>query len=219
MAFDYIVSLDLGGRRCAVFGDGPLAAERVAGLRRSGADVTVVTPDPAADVVPDGVAHVARLGEPGDLDGVFLAIVTREDDVDVPTMWDAAQERGVLFAALDDIPHCDFGAVSQINRGDLTVTLSTAGRAPALAKRLRTQLEELITPAHGRLVDLLHDARAELLPRTVPFDEWAARWADALSDLDQLVAWTDAGEDEKVVAHVQERVRPAPAAAGGEGAS
>ena len=219
MAFDYIVSLDLGGRRCVVLGDGPLAAERVEGLLRSGADVTVVTPEPGEGVVVDGVTHVARLGEPADLDGAFLAIATREDGVDVPALWAAAEERGVLFAALDDIPHCHFGAVSQINRGDLTVTLSTAGRAPALSKRLRQQLEELVTPAHGRLVDLLHAAREELLPRTVPFAEWSARWGAALADLDQLVAWTAAGEDDRVVRHVQERVRGEVVGAGAEVAS
>lgn len=208
MAFDYVVSLDLTGRRCVVFGGGPLAADRVDGLLASGAVVTVVTPAPGPGVVGPAVTHVARSARATDLAGAFLAIATREDDADVPALWAAAEERGVLFAALDDVAHCHFGAVSTIRRGALTVTISTAGRAPALAKRLRRWLEPRLGPEVGRLVDVVHDARAQVLPRRVGFDEWAARWEDALADLDHLAALVRDGHEDRAVEHIHRHVAP-----------
>lgn len=218
MAFDYVVTLQLEGRRCVVLGGGPLAAERVEGLLRSRAQVTVVAADPVAGVVVDGVDHVPRVGRPEDLDGAFLAIATREDDVDVTALWDASRAGGVLFAALDDVPHCDFGAVSTIRRGALTMTISSAGRAPALAKRLRRQLEQQYGDAHGRLVEVLHEARTGLLPRTVPFDVWAGRWEAALEDVDRLVGLVATGDEDAVVEHVRDHVDPARLAAADDGA-
>ena len=206
MAFDYVVSLDLTGRPCLVAGNGPLAAERVAGLLASGAVVTVVTPDAARGVVVDGVTHIARLVGPEDLDGMALAIVTREDAADVPRLYAAAERRGVLFTALDDVDHCHFGAVSTIRRGPVTVTISTAGRAPALSKRLRLHLEAQLGPEVGELAATQQEARSQVLPRTVPFDDWAARWAEALADLDHLLALQRAGRTDLVIDHIHTHI-------------
>ncbi len=206
MAFDYPVTLDLEGRSCVLAGGGPLAEERLTGLLRSRADVVVVTPDPSpgltAMCAAFDVALVERLLEPDDLDGATLAIVTREDDADVPTLYAAARERGVLFAALDDVAHCDFGAMSQIRRGSLTVTISSGGRAPALAKRLRKHLEQTLTHELAELVEVIDEAKREHGPRDVPFDEWARRWEVALEDLEGLLALLRQGSRSEVRDHV-----------------
>lgn len=219
MAFDYPVNLDLAGRRCVVFGGGPLATERVTGLLASEAAVLVVSTSPSPELrVRAAAGEVAlheRTAEADDLAGAFLAIHTREDgppgDVarEVEALWDVARERGVLFAALDDVPHCMFGAAATIRRGDLRLTVSTAGKAPALAKRLRRDLEAEYDEAYGELVEALHVAREQALPRDVPFAEWAARWEAALEDLDGLVELVRAGESDEIVRRVLAAVRPA----------
>lgn len=202
MAFDYPVTLDLEGRHCLLAGGGPLAVERLTGLLRSRADVTVVTPEPSAALAAQcgafGTPLVERLLQPDDLDGATLAIVTREDAADVPVLYAAAREQGVLFAALDDVAHCDFGAMSQIRRGSLTVTISSGGRAPALSKRLRRHLEQTLTPELAELVEVIDEARAAHGRRTVPFDRWAAQWEDALADLDGLLARLREGDRDGV---------------------
>lgn len=187
MAFDYPVNLNLAGRRCIVFGGGPLAAERVEGLLASGAQVEVVTAEPSEELVATGAPVLRRTGGAADLEDAFLAVATREDDAPVAELWDAAEERGVLFAALDDVAHCHFGAASIVRRGDLRITISTAGKAPALSKRLRERLETDIDEAHGELVEVMHRARERLLPREVPFSTWADAWGGALEDLDGLL--------------------------------
>lgn len=212
MAFDYPVTLDLEGRLCLLAGNGPLAVERLTGLLRSRAEVVVVTPDPspalAAQCDAFGVALLERLLEPDDLEGATLAIVTREDDADVPTLYAAAKQRGVLFAALDDVEHCDFGAMSQIRRGSLTVTISSGGRAPALSKRLRKHLEQTLTPELAELVEVIDEAKAAHGPRTVPFYQWAGQWEDALADLEGLLAQLRAGERDAVREHILAAISP-----------
>lgn len=206
MAFDYPVTLDLEGRPCLLGGGGPLAIERLTGLLRSRADVIVVTPDPSPGLSAQcgafGVPLLERLLQPDDLDGAMLAIVTREDGADVPALYIAAREHGVLFAALDDVEHCDFGAMSQIRRGSLTVTISSGGRAPALSKRLRKHLERTLTHELAELVEVIDEAKAAHGPRTVPFDQWAGQWEDALTDLQGLLAQLRDGEREEVRNHI-----------------
>lgn len=207
MAFDYPVNLDLAGRRCVLAGSGPLAEERLGGLRRSRARVLLVTPTPSdalreAAASDDGVELAERELVAEDLDGAFLAIVTREDDHDVPALFAAAEQRGVLFAALDDVAHCHFGAMSQVSRGDLRVTISSAGRAPALAKRLRIALDEQLPAALGELVEVIDEAKREHGPRDVDFATWAARWEEAMADLDGLLASLDAGDRDAVRARI-----------------
>lgn len=211
MAFDYPVNLDLAGRRCVVFGDGPLAVDRVTGLLASAADVTVVTADPSDELAALGAPITRRCGQTADLDSVFLAIATREDDAPVRELWDVAEARGVLFAALDDVEHCHFGAASIVRRGDLRITISTAGKAPALSKRLRQELEDRIDGAHGELVEVLHRARRRLLPREAPFAAWASAWGRALVDVETLLARLRAGEatavEDDLVAAIRKDLR------------
>lgn len=209
MAFDYPVNLDLAGRRCVVFGSGPLAVDRVQGLLASAAEVEVVTPEPSDELVALGPPVTRSIGVPDDLDGAFLAIATREDGAPIGELWEAAIERGVLFAALDDVAHCHFGAASIVRRGDLRVTISTAGKAPALSKRLRQRLDEEIDEAHGELVEVLHRARERLLPREVPFATWAGAWGVALEDLDSLLELVRAGRGDQAVERVVASVRGA----------
>jgi precorrin-2 dehydrogenase/sirohydrochlorin ferrochelatase len=217
VGFDYPVNLDLADRRCVVVGGGPLATERVTGLIASDAAVVVVTPSPSDELrAAAGAGEVVlheRAAQSTDLAGAFLAIHTREDsdadalEAEVAELWEVAKREGVLFAALDDVPHCMFGAASIVRRGDLRITVSTAGEAPALSKRIRKDLEVEYDDAYGGLVEALHLAREQALPREVPFAEWAGRWEQALADLDGLLELVRAGETDEVVRRVVATVR------------
>lgn len=198
--FAYTVSLDVTGRRCVVVGSGALAVARTEALLIAGADVEVVAQSPCdALLALATAATIHRRGvEPTDLDGTFIVIVTGEDPTDVARLWAEAQPRGVLVSVLDDVAHCHFAAPAVVRRGDLTLTVATAGKAPALAKRLRRQLERDIGPEYGELVDHLHAAREAALPRDVAFDVWARRWEAALGDVDALAARVRAGGGDDV---------------------
>jgi uroporphyrin-III C-methyltransferase/precorrin-2 dehydrogenase/sirohydrochlorin ferrochelatase len=165
VAFGYPVSLELTGRRCLVVGEGTLADEKVEGLTEAGADVTVVpAPEYRADL----------------LDEAFLCVVTDASrELHARVAADAGARR-VLLNCMDDIPYCDFAAPSIVRRGDLRVSISTGGKAPALAKRLRLKMTEELDEAYGPLVDLLGEVRAETIGTRGDFETWRRRWQHAL---------------------------------------
>lgn len=211
MAFDYVVSLDLDGRAAVVIGGATEARDRVAELLHVGADTTVVSARPHEDIAAWAAAgrlalHV-RAYQPGDLAGAFLAIATREEPMDTTAIWEEATRRGVLTTVLDENEHCHYAQPALVRRGDLRVAVATAGKAPALAKRLRRWLEERLGEEHGELVEVLHEARELALPREVPFEEWAGRWERALEDVEGLAALVRAGRRDEVLARVHEAVR------------
>ncbi len=187
MTFSFPVSLNVTGRRCVVIGGGPLAAGRSAALAEAGADVLEVPAD----------AYRSHL-----LDGALLAVVSGEDATDPATVFADGEARGVLVNTMDDIAHCHFAFPAIVQRGDLRVAISTAGKAPALARQLRIRLEEELPLALATLVEVLSEAREAALPRAVSFADWADRWGKALADLDALLAQCEDGR----AGEVRERI-------------
>lgn len=200
MAFDYPVSLNVRGRRCVVVGGNQLAEDRTRGLLDAGADVTVIAVRLTAQlrelVAAGRLEHLARQYQPGDLDGAFLAVGAAFDHGVNAALWAEAENRGVLLNAVDDNPHCHFALPSVLRRGSLAITVSTGGRSPALARRIRRDLDGQIGPEYGELVDAVAEVRSELQARRragaddVPadFEAWASGWRKALSgDLPALV--------------------------------
>jgi precorrin-2 dehydrogenase / sirohydrochlorin ferrochelatase len=210
MAFDYVISLDLAGRPAVVVGGGEEAVGRVEELLHVGAEVTLVSARPHARL--RELADAGRLTfherpyQHGDLAGAFLVIATREEPMDTDALWAEAQAVGALTTVLDENEHCHFAQPALVKRGDLRIAIATAGRAPALAKRLRRRLEQELGDEYAELIDVLAEARAAAVPRTVPFDEWARRWERAMDDLDGLVALVREGRHAEARARVEAEI-------------
>lgn len=162
----YPVFLDLRKRSCVVIGGCGMAEEKVKGLLAAGADVTVI----ASDLTP-GLGEKARDGEinwidrgyrRGDLRLAFLAIVVGQPARVVDAAWEEGRERKVLVNTLDDVPHCTFIAPAVVQRGDLSIAISTGGKAPVLAVRLRQLLEKLVGEEHARFLALAGTVRTAL---------------------------------------------------------
>jgi uroporphyrin-III C-methyltransferase/precorrin-2 dehydrogenase/sirohydrochlorin ferrochelatase len=185
MPFRYPVSLELTDRPCVVIGGGELAEHKTYSLMDAGARVTVIAPDATSsleELAEQGaIALVKRQYRRGDLADAFLAIAATDDGATNGEIFAEAEERRVLLNAVDDIEHCHFAVPSIVRRGDFLVALSTGGKAPALAKRLRAELSDRFGDEFEELVDLLGEVRAETLPdRRVDFATWAHRWQLAL---------------------------------------
>ena len=189
MGFSYPVTLDVEGRLCIVLGGGEVAEHKAHGLLEAGARVRVVAPDLTAGLEElargGAIEAVRRTYANGDLEGAFVAVAATDDPETNASAYEEAEDRGVLMNAVDDVAHCHFAAPSVVRRGDLVLAISTAGKAPALAKRLREELSERFGPEWGTLVDVLAEARREALSagaRADGFDLWARRWRSALGE-------------------------------------
>src|SRR5437773_5634744 len=85
-----------------------------------------------------------------------------------------ARERGIWVNCADDPEHCDFALPSVLRRGALTVSVSTGGASPALARLVREELERLLSPEYAELVAVVAEVRRSLRARDVApaWDEW-----------------------------------------------
>ena len=186
----YPIFVEMEGRRCLVIGGGTVGLRKVEGLLAAEADITVVSPPPARELeamAGDGrVRWLQREYRPGDLDGYALCL-TATDDTDVnAAVAREGRDRGVWVNAADDPDNCDFILPSVLRRGDLQVAFSTGGRSPALARKVREELEPVIGPEYEALVDLVGEVRESLRAEGRTFDTQA--WSDALTpDLRDLL--------------------------------
>lgn len=203
----YPVFLDLRDRPCVVVGGDAAARAKVGGLLEAGARVTVVAPElepGLARLAASGaVAHRARGYRPGDLAGAFLALSVVRDPAVARPFFAEAEARGVPANVMDDVPHCSFIAPSVVRRGDLAVAISTSGRAPALAVRLRQRLERELGPEHGRFLELAAGLRAPLAEACPDFEERRRRWYRLVdSDVMELLARGDEEAARRRVAEI-----------------
>ena len=165
----YPVSLALAGRRAVVIGGGRVAEDKVGGLIAADARVTLIAPalTPKLEALAAaGTITVARRAYlPGDLTGAFLAVAATDDRTANRLVWAEAESRGVLLNAVDDVAHCHFIAPAILRRGDLTVAVSTGGRSPTVAVRLRDRIGRLIGPEYEPWLTLLGGLRDEIARR------------------------------------------------------
>jgi siroheme synthase-like protein len=180
MTVFYPVYLNLEERRCVVIGGGQVAEQKVLGLLSAGAQVTVISPEVGgrlAELGAQGVIQlIKRFYRRGDLAGAFLAVAGTDDRSVNHVVWEEAEERGILLNAVDDLPHCNFIAPAIYRQGDLTVAVSTAGKSPALAARVRDRLSALIGPDYATFLELLGEVRPKVAARVPDSASRAALW-------------------------------------------
>jgi siroheme synthase-like protein len=164
------IFLRLERRPCLVVGAGTVALAKIESLRAAGAAITVVAPEaiPAVRELAhhDSVTWRQRVFDPADLSGVFLVIAaTNASDVN-HTVYEEALRRNILCNAVDDPPNCDFYFGSVVSRGDLQIGISTAGESPALAQRLRREIDAQLPGDLGPWLAELGELRREVRTAT-----------------------------------------------------
>ena len=188
----YPAYLDLTGRRCVVIGAGAVAERKVRQLLASEADVTLVSPDATGELeqmAAEGAVRWIRRGyAPGDLAGMMLAIAATDDETVNRQVHAEAEREKTLLNVVDVTPLCGFIAPSIVERGPVTVAVSTAGTTPALARKLRELMEDAEHCECLRWTDavgVLGAVRSELRSRgaSVPADAWQLAMDEDLLEL------------------------------------
>lgn len=208
MAFAYPVSLEVSGRYAVVIGEDAVRHGKADALLEAGARVTVISDGPVSSLarLEAAGASVLRRGyRPGDLARTFMCVASSDDEAERSEIFREGEDRGVLVNVMDDNPHCHFAAPAIVRRGDLVIAISTGGRSPALARRLREDLEERFGPRWKEVVDVIGDVRNRTLAKLPDLAERSRRWNRAL-DLDELESLVLEGRAEEAAATLEERL-------------
>jgi precorrin-2 dehydrogenase/sirohydrochlorin ferrochelatase len=184
-----ILLVDLANMLCAVIGGGKVAARKVDALRRAGARPVVISPAlcrPLRTLLEAGeIDAILREYRAGDLAGVRLVIAATDDPQTNEAVWQEARAAGCLVNVVDDPARCNFYVPATVRRGALTLSVSTAGRSPSLARRIRQALEAEFDPAYEAYVDLLGELRPAV-EEQIPSPAGRKELWSALLDSDML---------------------------------
>jgi len=156
----------LEGRRVLVVGAGSVGEAKIESLLATGASVYLVAPKATTRVREwvreERIEWEARQYRPSDFAGVFLVIAATDSPALHDEIYAEARSRGVLCNAVDEPERCDFYFPAVVRRGELQIAISTGGLSPALAQRLRKELEEQFGPEWEEWVAQLGRTREEL---------------------------------------------------------
>jgi precorrin-2 dehydrogenase/sirohydrochlorin ferrochelatase len=163
--FPMMVKLE--GRKCVVVGAGAVAEEKIAGLLPHLPQVTVVSPQATKKIQKQSRAGILiwkqRRFRSNDVSGSFLVIAATDSAVVNAAVFRACTARGVLCNSVDDPPNCDFFYPAVVRRGALQIAISTNGRSPALASRLRRELEQQFGPEWADWLGQIGNMRGQIL--------------------------------------------------------
>jgi precorrin-2 dehydrogenase/sirohydrochlorin ferrochelatase len=185
----YPAFLDLRDRPCLVVGGGQIAERKAIALFDAGADLTVVSPELTShlrELADKGkIAYRKKNFNDHDLTGMFLAIAATDDDAVNVAVAHACRKNGVLVNVATAPDEGTFIVPSVVERGDLLIAISTCGDSPALARRVREELEKTYGPEYGVFLEKMSLLRKRLL-QEVPNEEVRRKVFQALVDADIL---------------------------------
>ncbi|MGE5418368.1 MAG: bifunctional precorrin-2 dehydrogenase/sirohydrochlorin ferrochelatase [Acidobacteriota bacterium] len=185
----FSVFLNLESRNTLVIGGGTVASRKVNNLLECGAVVRIVSPYPCEEIK---ALHKAgkitleeRNFEDSDIEGCWLVFAATNDEHVNRHIYELCQKSRILVNVVDDPDNCNFIVPSNLRRGSLTVSVSTEGKSPLLARKLRLMLEDVIGPEYEDYVDLLGEARQEVKDRFAE-EQVRRKIFEAILDLDVL---------------------------------
>jgi precorrin-2 dehydrogenase/sirohydrochlorin ferrochelatase len=161
----YPLFLSLRGRDCVVVGGNEMAEAKVRDLLEADAKVRVIAPVATGQIIgwsQAGRLHwEARAYEPGDVRDAFLVLSVADAKTNAQ-VFKEAETRRTFCNAVDDVDHCSCYASAIVRRGPLQIAISTAGKSPALAQRLRKELEEQFGEEYAQWLRRLGELRNRL---------------------------------------------------------
>lgn len=151
MARSFPIALNLAGKKCLVIGSTPEAAARARALAESDADVQIVSQSPCDDlqrlIAERRLQHHPREYQKSDLADCWLAVLTTRDPELASRIACHTREAGVFFCAVDQPDHSSFSHMAIARAGVVSLAIATNGKAPALARQLRQELERVMHEA------------------------------------------------------------------------
>ncbi len=162
----YPIYLDISGKKCVVVGGGDVAYRKAVSLKEAGAQVVVISPELSREFLKEeGLTILRQKYEKRCLEGATLVIAATNEQEINQRVWEEARRHGLLVNVVDQPELCNFIVPSVVNRGELQISISTGGASPALARRMREELEDRFGPEYGDFIGLLSKMRPEVRSR------------------------------------------------------
>jgi precorrin-2 dehydrogenase/sirohydrochlorin ferrochelatase len=163
----YPVCLELRDRKCLVIGGGKVAEQKVYTLIACQAAVTVVSPEVTAGlqnlIDENKIIYLRKKYEETDLEGAFVVIAaTNQTEINARIYRDASR-RNLLVNVVDSPKYCSFITPALVRRGDLLLSVSTSGKSPALAKKIRKKLESEFGEEYQQFLEIMGELREKIL--------------------------------------------------------
>ncbi len=194
----YPIFLGLSGKRCVVVGGGEVALRKVRALLEHEAEVKVISPKLCPELAQMAekkiIQVLPRVYDHGDLEGACMVIAATDDGKINRKVAEEAREGEILVNVVDDPEQSAFIVPSYLRRGALTIAVSTAGKSPALARKIRTRLENDFGTEYASLAIIASEVRSELKQQGIKVN--GDTWQEAL-DLEVLVRMLRSGQGDK----------------------
>jgi len=203
----YPVYIEMRKQSCIVIGGGKIAEGKVEGLLAVEAKVTVISPDLTPHLhelaKQNLITYISRTYQHGDLTGAFMVICATNQAEINHQVWQEASANHQLVNVVDDTPRCNFIAPSILRKGDLTIAISTSGKAPALAVRLKERLQREFGPEYERFLELAGELREPIAKHVPDFETRKALWYQLVdSEILDVLARGDEASAKEIISQV-----------------
>ncbi|MGD9949866.1 MAG: bifunctional precorrin-2 dehydrogenase/sirohydrochlorin ferrochelatase [Desulfobulbus sp.] len=201
----YPVSLEITGRLCVVVGGGKVAARKVRGILAAGGRVRILSPEltpQLATLVAQGtIEWWQKTFVSEDLADAFLVFAATDKPSVQAEIIEAARSRNLLINVADGPELCDFQVPAVLRRGDLSISIATNGKTPAVAALIRKRLGEVIGEEYALLTSLIGAIREEVIGAAGSDAEKKILFQKILQD--DIVFWLRERQWHKVQAHLE----------------
>ncbi len=165
----YPICLELTNRNCLVVGGGEVAERKILSLIQAEACVEVLSPEVTEHIrrlaKERKISWTDRQYRPGDSKNAFLVISATDDPLTNASIAQEADRLNILLNVVDSPKQCNFIVPASVIRENLLISTSTSGKSPALAKRIRQEIQQNYGPEYGPLLDILGLCRELVLDR------------------------------------------------------
>jgi precorrin-2 dehydrogenase/sirohydrochlorin ferrochelatase len=187
----YPILINTRGKKCLVVGGGKVAFRKVQTLLEHGVDIEVISPTFCPElnqIAEDGAIKIHKKSyNAKDLKNAFITIAATDDVKTNEGIAADARRQRVLVNVVDDPNNSDFIVPSYFRRGDVIVAVSTSGQSPALARKIRSELEKVFKAEYAQLAIIANEIRSELKQQGVTVSSNAWQEVLNLNSLIELV--------------------------------
>ena len=208
----YPVLLDIQGKLCAVIGGGGVAERKIKGLLEAGAKVRVVSPELTSELsflASQGLIEwLQKNYAAGDLEGAVLVFAATDSRETQEEIRQRAEENGQLLNVADDPDCCSFHVPATVRQGDLTLTVSTGGKSPAVAALIRETLEKEFGPEYDILLEVMSQVRQQAGSDTEGLSQPERKKIYKKILHNDIIDWIRTGQVDKLQKHLNTVLGP-----------